>query len=357
MEFQARFNTKFQQYVLSHLEESFCLIDVGCAGGIDKFWNYTFKDKLVAHGFDSNISAIDALKKQHDDNVRYVCAKVKTTSQEAIQVHHKNLWSRTSAALAQTSLQKKIDTLSVSEIIDNNCYSYTKSAENEVSLSDYIQGHCNNVDFIKIDVDGPDMDILKSIEKELKSKEVLGVVIEINYEGLENRFSRVDEFLNNLGYECCDITKRTYDSAALPGKFIYNITAQTFTGRIVQGDALYLRDPCKDALMRKKTLSTQKLLKLLILYDMFNMSSWAAEILSRLREDFTLANFNIDEALDLLAQDMYKFNEFKFLEHDHRQVNYKTYLQCFENDYTKFFSNKLAKRVTNFVKKFLDKVR
>src|SRR5207302_1105948 len=103
-------------------------------------------------------------------------------------------------------------------------------------------------DFIKIDVDGTDYEVLQSVDEILDTHFVLGVGIEVTYPGsgndTDNVFHNVDRFMKSKGFELFDLTTRRYSARSLPGRYELFMPAQTAFGRIIQGDALFIRDLC-----------------------------------------------------------------------------------------------------------------
>jgi hypothetical protein len=103
--------------------------------------------------------------------------------------------------------------------------------------------------------------------------------------------------MRKAGFDLFGLTVRTYSNAALPGRYLYAVPAQGHTGRPLQGDALYLRDPIADG----QQLSLDKLLKLAALFSLAALPDYAVEILLRYRD--TLRNaIKIDEAIKMLVK-------------------------------------------------------
>jgi FkbM family methyltransferase len=96
-----------------------------------------------------------------------------------------------------------------------------------------------NCDFIKIDVQGAELDILKGGEKFLQEN-ILGIQVEVEFQPLyENQplFSDVDSFIrNHLGLQIQDLRKSYW-------KYPEGINIGANKGQLVFGDALYFRSP------------------------------------------------------------------------------------------------------------------
>lgn len=127
-----------------------------------------------------------------------------------------------------------------------NLWTQTRLADIEkpIVLQSFVEGRgIGDVDFVKIDVDGPDFLILRSIVPMLESKRVLGVGIEVNFYGSDNpdvnTFHNVDRLLRSAFYDLFDLSVRRYPLTALPSPYLYSFPAQSRSGRPFQGDALY----------------------------------------------------------------------------------------------------------------------
>ena len=123
----------------------------------------------------------------------------------------------------------------------------TKLSKEVIAAPAYLNDSgIHSVDFLKIDVDGPDFEILNSFDLALETLGVLGVGIEVNYFGsaadTDYTFHNVDRFMKARGFELFGTTVRRYSLASLPSPYVSNFPAETEFGRPLLGDALYVRD-------------------------------------------------------------------------------------------------------------------
>jgi len=166
-----------------------------------------------------------------------------------------------------------------------------------------------DLDFIKIDTDGADRDVLESAKDTIHNSPVLGIWIEINFIGDKdspNSFHEIDRRLRSWGFELFDISSRKYSVSSLPTPFEYDCFAQNIYGKVQQGDALYLRDPMSKQSYHTPIcpeLSADKLLKLACIYEIFNLPDQAAELLVGYR-DILSAIIDVDENLNILTQEV-----------------------------------------------------
>jgi hypothetical protein len=102
-----------------------------------------------------------------------------------------------------------------------------------------------------------------------------------------NTFRNIDRLLTGLGFSLFDLEVYRYSRAALPGRFVYRIPAQTESGQVIWADALYLRDAGRPDYESEWSfmLSPQKILKLACLFEIFGLNDCAAELLLKYRAE------------------------------------------------------------------------
>jgi hypothetical protein len=337
VEFLRREPTPFVEFALDSIDR-FTLIDVGCAGGIDPPW-HCFGDKLSGFGFDAMVEEVARLNADPpSDDFRYVAALVTGNPGIAIQ-HRRNptprlSYERTSAMRTGRGFfidppQVPPEYLGVNpEVTEDfaDCiarqatinpserdYRNTENKWQETQISDCVvrlDDFCKasgmeDADFVKIDIDGFDWEVLKTLERSMSEWQVLGVCAEVNFFGSDeddhHTFHNTDRFLRARGFELFHLSMRRYASGALPTRYLLNFPAMTTSGRPLQGDAVYLRDfawilPEADP----RDYSAQKHLKLAALFAMFDLPDLAAEVLIRSR-GLVSPIMDVERGLDLLA--------------------------------------------------------
>jgi hypothetical protein len=182
---------------------------------------------------------------------------------------------------------------------------WTRETDNsgaEVVLTDRvvaIDRYCaeagiKTIDYLKIDTDGSDYEVLLGAERMLTDG-ILGVQVEVQFHGAVDReanlFSTIDLFLRERGFSLFDLDLWRYSRAALPRPFVYdNIPAQTRRGQLAWGEALYLRDLGDPDHERKwpevavQAATPGQILKLAALFDLFNLQDCAVELLLKYRD-------------------------------------------------------------------------
>jgi hypothetical protein len=340
-------------------DADFTLVDVGCSGGIDPAWRL-FDKRLTAYAFDPSRYEIERLAAaETNPNVHYINGFVglpaghpaRAAAAESWRV---DPWARLSAYRTQ-SLQRDREKADLAtqppaaaqpepvrseparaasqttaapapdpapspfqadeqqDLMRRNLWAQAalSNPDQPIVLEEFLSAvGVRDMDFIKIDVDGADFEILQSLEARLAQPGVLGALLEVSFHGTDdpafNTFHNVDRFMRARGFDLFDLTVRKYSLAVLPRPYLFPhpLAAQTTEGRPLQGDALYLRD--FGHIHADRDLSgwtDQKLLKLGALYALFGLFDHTAELLQLFRE--RLAGWiGIDQALDVLVQEI-----------------------------------------------------
>lgn len=298
----------------NHVPGIFTLVDIGCAGGIDAAWRQ-FGHRLHAIGFDPNLDEISRLSSGETlKGVRYVPAYAGLPQTHPFLQKKgnrsdwgRNPWQRLSVVKAIDFLRKQ-DLTNVQQTDANLWQDVALAKEADtIVVPEYLESQgFSSVDFLKIDIDGKDFDVLNSFDNALESLDVLGAGLEVNFFGSDSEtdhtFHNTDRFMKAHGFELFDLTVRHYSMAALPSRFVYSVPAQTDSGRIIQGDALYFRDLGNpDYSDYAAQLSAEKLLNLLSLFAVCNLPDCAAEIAENFRDRISTLCV-VDRVLDLLAE-------------------------------------------------------
>src|SRR5262249_34701438 len=316
------------------LTEEFFLVDVGASNGIEHFW-YCFGDKLKAVGFDPLIPEMNKQNASRPhDGIKYVdgyvtCKNYADLFPPDLQVDE--VRSRDTQWFKRASCIKAMEKLQLNYVKQYfNSGMELQYSDNRFELDEYFSPEeYRAIDFIKIDTDGHDYTVLLGAQKLLQS-DVLGVLVESQFQGAvhehANIYCNIDRLLRSLGYSLFDIEAYRYTRAALPGQFLYPLIAQTVTGQVCWGDALYLKDYGDPYYEQKwKPTSPQKLVKLICLYILCGLADCAAELLEKYRDLPELASYR-KEMLDKLATLV-----------SGKPVSYRQYLDEFDTDPTLFF--------------------
>lgn len=297
------------------------VVDAGCSGGLDERWR-ELGAQLRAWGVDAMTEECDRLRAaERYPGVKYIDARL-----EMLRDHpappHRGFWPwarlSTAAALAARGSRAGGDR----EAIRSNQWQEKNLSQQTLSVDQLIDLHgIDELDFLKIDLDGPDYEVLSGFAPHMDRLQTLGVKVEVNFFGSEqagvHTFHNTDRLLRAHGFELFGLTGYNYSNAALPAAFATGVLGPTAFGRMLQGDALYFRDPVGDA--ERDKLPPVKLLKLACMFELFELPDCAAEILLRFGND--IGRSDTSQLLNLLVPRL-----------DGEKLGYDEYMARFKAD-------------------------
>jgi FkbM family methyltransferase len=168
------------------------------------------------------------------------------------------------------------------------------------------------IDFIKLDAEGAELDVLQGAPRTMASSRLLGMLSEIRFQPEINgcpTFSALDQHLQPLGFRLfgMQFTHQSRRALPYPSRSDYRLPngerffAYTTHGQVMDGDALYFRDLLipANAAVRQQAGPTQ-VLKAAALFEIYSLGDCAAELIlaSRALLDPVL---NCDDLLDRLT--------------------------------------------------------
>lgn len=291
------------------------LADVGVSGGIPAYWRQ-FEPQLAAFGFDTLVRECERLNRDEaNPRVRYFDRFVgwdgyrdlfpESTEKDAVAGWSNQPFLRTSAARLQ-----RMQNAPFAQYYNANDPDLVYTSR-RTSLDVFFAEHPGvRVDFIKIDTDGQDYEVLCGARRVLEEHRVLGLLVEMQFHGVShphaNLFANIDRLLREHGFSLFDLETYRYTRASLPGRFVYRLPAQTWQGQVVAGDAVYLRDVAAPGYEDRwgGPLPDSKLLKLVCLFEIFGLPDCAAELLE-LKRDQLGKSVDVPRLLDMLAAEMH----------------------------------------------------
>jgi FkbM family methyltransferase len=161
-----------------------------------------------------------------------------------------------------------------------------------VSLSDWgREARVDSIDFLKLNVQGGELEILRGAGPLLDS--VLGILVEVAFvESYHERpmFSDIDAYLRERGFIFFDLLAHHYvgrSSAPLAAQHLMLSEPRLSSlvsswGQLIEGHALYLRDPLTPGSMA--SLDTTRVLKLAGLAEIFGQVEYAFELIAALAD-------------------------------------------------------------------------
>lgn len=288
--------TDFARIVADALKsERFTLLDLGCSGGIDPHWR-VFGERFRARGIDASASECRRLAslEQHPD-IHYRAAFVRMRPDHPAYPDFagkpfstRSPFARTSAYRTVQLLDKQIETGTSEDKLLFNQWSRTELADETAPVSVEMalaERGWTDVDFIKIDIDNADFEVLTAIADSLPRWQVLGMKLEVNFFGgtspTEGTFHNTDRLMRSKGYTLVGLEPRSYSMSALPARYVNTVAAQTHTGRVFQADAYYVLDLASDEdRALGASMSDEKIAKLAAIFSILDQPDSAVELLS-----------------------------------------------------------------------------
>lgn len=320
---------------------AFKLVDVGCKGGIDRAW-FTLGSSLKAIGFDPLVEEIEYLeRKNSNNNIIYKNGFIVSSINDGQNSDpiYSGLCERSSFSLACKIANYNSQHFSADSklLMSQNRWKLDEALEN-FNFSD--------PDFIKVDTNGHNFNVLQGALSSLKN--AIGVLVKVQFHGAATSesctFSNIDNFMRSQGYTLFDLEAHRYSKGALPTPFIHDIFAQTVSGQILWGDALYLKDMVSQPINKKtpSTLTPEKVLKLAFLFEFFKLSDCAAELLQEKKGFLGINNDQLTALLDVLTLNL-----------PWGRCSYDQYFSKFcKNPFSFLQAEAKVKKCTNSIKKF-----
>lgn len=321
---------------------TFQLVDVGCSGGIDRRWRRMGR-RLQALGIDPEIDEIARLQaEEKNPAVTYLNAFARIGANHPFALKRKGKLEfardpnpRMSTVLFVEKMRKQ--SVTGKEKRSANLWQSAKLADPAASVvvPEYLKSAgIASVDFLKIDVDGKDFEILNSFDRALDDLKIMGVGIEVRVWGSDEEtdgtFHNVDRFMKARGFELFNLSLRRYSTAALPSHFVARAPGATELGRVHHGDAMYARDlgsGLYDEFV--KSLSADKLLNLAAVFAIFDLPDCAAEVATKFRVQLAMLG-DVDRMLDRLTAQLDRS----------RDASYRRHMERFENEPQEFLGTK-----------------
>ena len=207
--------------------------------------------------------------------------------------------------------------------------------ETPLSLDQLVRNHLDRVDFVKIDTDGADYEVLLGGVGMLRQSRVLAVQVEAQLNGPvhpdANLFGTVDRFMRAQGFALFDMDIWRYSRAALPSAFLFDAPVQTAGGQVLWCDMLYLRDLGAPDSQEHGEWRQEDLLRLCAMFEAFGLPDCAAEVLITHGEGTGMIAKDLAvRLLDHLVPQVQgqTLSHAQFLDHWRQQVAQRRFRQC-----------------------------
>lgn len=285
-------------------ENPVVLLDVGARGGVGREWQ-VFGDQLRAYCFEPNEEECRRLTAAAAPTLKYIPRALgrQNAKQTLYQTAHAD-----SAGLYRTDMGYLGRFLN-----RDNGVTVGESAIDVTALDDVLaQFDVPAVDFIKLDVEGAELDVLTGGQRCIGNPSLLGLLSEVRFQKEINGspiFAEFDLFVRKFGFALFDLEFHHQSRLALPYPGLQHYRrangepffAYTTRGQVQDGNALYLRDLLLPSdTPRLGQVSAISVLKMCAVMEVFSLNDCAAELLLAARQrvdDLT----DTARLLDLLA--------------------------------------------------------
>ena len=323
--------------------EKFRLLDIGCSGGIADSWR-AFEPRLQALGIDASVTECQRLADlERNPDVSYVAGFAARSADTVIDISAgpaapliMQMRDRLSFMRTREIRDARLKQASTEEQLRHNAWELTGLADPAkpvVPPTLLAERGWTDLDYLKLDVDGADFEILQSFEDRLDALCVIAVQLEVNFIGAgeadEHSFHNTDRFMRRQGFDLMRLDVRNFSTRALPARYIWPTPAETVSGRPWQGEAYYARDLlAPHRASNGPALSAEKIAKLAAILSAWDVPDAAAELMLAKR-DVLSSLVDIEAGLDLLAAQTQPQRR--------RPLSYRDYMASFDADLPSFY--------------------
>jgi FkbM family methyltransferase len=257
------------------------VIDVGARGGPQPHWGVFEEGGINVVGFEPYIEECDRLNREAAEgkfNVPFLCFPVALGNTHGTA----RLYEYPNQAANSMTPHPRID---------------KGYREVEVRRFDDFaaQNGIGSVDFMKIDVERHEPEVIQGLGKFLSSGEILGFEIEVHFLPRDNKplLADIELLLRPHGYSLYDLDISRGASVQLPSPVAEDcrdhnnqpILGPTIEGRMVHGDALFFREirekPETDDILKTKNVT--RIFKMASLFEVYGLPDCAVDLMLEYR--------------------------------------------------------------------------
>lgn len=314
------------------------VIEVGARGGFEDLW-IVYKDQIQLIGFEADEDECIRLNKQSSNN--------QNKYYPAILDRNRSLKKFYITSYPPSSGFYKPDQIFWSRFPDYKNIKVEKTISVDTVNLDFFlkENHIPTIDFIKLDVEGAELDILEGAKGILK-KSVIGLSVEVEFFPThigQSVFSDVDNYLRSIGFILFDLTLNRHARKVLSGNSFYKTPGPTIKGQVLWGQAVYLKDAVSELQKSKKSFkfwNRTRILKLASFMELINLQDCAIELME-------IAN----QYKIFLSTQVKKFNDLLTPSLNGKYFSYRSYLSKLKN------SQKQKIRQASFVNNTLSPIK
>jgi len=258
------------------------ILDIGCFGdSIPE--QYSSQKNINFYGVDIDKNNINLLKKKYSNNKNYFFYNNKVIEPKNLSRFHKiykhdfkNKYKNIAFESATYQKYSEINK-SADQIGQNQTNAPAKPSEATIDEI-LLKNNIDNINFLKIDIDSNDTDVLYGSENLLKNDNLFGIKVEVNYTNPVSSKNIYEPYLylSDHNFVLHKIITSSYASDKIPEKFFYNFSAQNFNGTDLYGDLIFFKTLDNNFI---QTLNEDQLINYCRILEIHNLNGIAAEIL------------------------------------------------------------------------------
>ena len=277
----------FNNYIENNHKENFInILDVGCFGQIPEHFitlrNFNF------YGIDIDTKEINRQKKFYKEK-KFNFFNYKIIEPDNLEKLRKNFFE-TSLKKDRYVIEKvqsyyhNISSSKLSNINKNQNYTKNFFTEKKITIDDAVYNliNPNEVNFLKIDIDSNDHEVLYGADNLLDNDNFFGLQIEVDFARVKGHkfrnYIEVLRYMNSKNFNLFNFVSSKYSSDLLPTKYLYNFPGPNDNGSPLMGDLVFFKN-FDDKFLEK--LSENDFIKVLRLLEIYNQSHIAIELINR----------------------------------------------------------------------------